>query len=67
RSIVDAHRSGRPRRTEEEEEDRLIVAAAVADLFMSAREIWDKLDLSLSCYTIRPGLKQADLGTRSAD
>ncbi|KAG0409807.1 hypothetical protein HPB47_013065, partial [Ixodes persulcatus] len=47
-----------PRRTEE---DRLIEAAAVADPLMSAREIWDVLDLSLSCETIRRRLKEAGL------
>ncbi|KAG0414676.1 hypothetical protein HPB47_008168 [Ixodes persulcatus] len=58
--ISDADRSGRPKKTDEEEE-RLIIAAAVADPFLSAREIRDELQLTISCHTIRRRLKEAGL------
>ncbi|KAG0428566.1 hypothetical protein HPB47_024460 [Ixodes persulcatus] len=58
--ISDAHRSGRPRRTGEEE-NWVIEATAVADPFMSAQEIREELDPSLSCDTIQHRLKEAGL------
>lgn len=58
--IADAHRSGRPR-ISGEEEDKLIIAAVVADPFLSAKEIKNELGLHMSCDTIRRRLKEAGL------
>lgn len=60
--LVDAERSGRPKVTSEEQE-LLIVAAAVADPFLSAKEIRQELSLNVSCETIRRRLKEAGLGS----
>lgn len=57
--IADAPRSGRPRVSEEE--DKLIIAAAVADPFLSAKEIKKELGLHVSCDTIRRRLQEAGL------
>ncbi|KAG0413629.1 hypothetical protein HPB47_009233 [Ixodes persulcatus] len=58
--ICDGDRSSRPRKTDEEEE-QLIIAAAVADLLLSAREIREELQLTISRHTIRRHLKEAGL------
>lgn len=58
--IADAQRSGRPRLTTLEE-DQQIVAAAVVDPFLNAREIRDALDLSCCSETIRSRLREAGL------
>lgn len=44
----------------------LIVAAAVADPFLNAREIREELGLDISCDTIRRRLKEAGLESRVA-
>ncbi|KAH7969060.1 hypothetical protein HPB52_014177 [Rhipicephalus sanguineus] len=58
--IADAQRSGRPRLTTLEEDER-IVAAAVVDPFLNARDIRDALDLTCSCETIRSRMREAGL------
>lgn len=58
--LGDAHRTGRQRITREEE-DQLIVAAAVADPFLSARDIREALSLNVSCKTIQRRLQEAGL------
>lgn len=60
--LADAQRSGRSRVTTEEE-DQLIVAAVVADPFLSAKEIREALRLDASAKTIRRRLQVA--GVRS--
>lgn len=60
--LIDAERSGRPKVTSEEQE-LLIVAAAVADPLLSAKEIRQELSLNVSCETIRRRLKEAGLGS----
>lgn len=63
--LSDAKHSGR-RRCTEQEDDMLIVAAAVADPFLNAREIREELGLDISCDTIRRRLKEAGLESRVA-
>lgn len=58
--LVDAGRSGRPRITQGET-DRQIVAAVVVDPFITAKEIREQLNLSISCCTIRRRLNEAGL------
>ncbi|KAH7956358.1 hypothetical protein HPB52_008594 [Rhipicephalus sanguineus] len=59
-SQEDRNKPGRPR-VSGEEEDALIIAAAVTDPFLNAKEIKQELGLHTSCDTVRRRLKQAGL------
>lgn len=59
-TLADAKRSGRPRVTTHEA-DILIVAAAVVDPFLSAKEIRDELSLNISTRTVSRRLKEAGI------
>lgn len=61
-SLADSKRPGRPRASTEED-DLLIIAASVADPFMTAEEIRKELALNISAKTIRRRLKE--IGLRS--
>lgn len=58
--LEDAARPG-PSRCRSEEFDRLIIAAAVADLFQSSQQIKTVLELQVSEETIRRRLQEAGL------
>lgn len=60
-TLADAKRSGRPRVTTHD-----IVAAAVVDPFLSAKEIRDELSLSISTATVRRRLKEAGISNFAA-
>ncbi|KAH9372005.1 hypothetical protein HPB48_000573 [Haemaphysalis longicornis] len=63
--LADAPRF-RPPRATTHEEDRLIVATAVDNPFLSAREIRDMLGLDISAQLIRSRLHEADIKGRMA-
>ncbi|KAH7977841.1 hypothetical protein HPB49_003718 [Dermacentor silvarum] len=60
-TLADAKRFGRPRVTTHD-----IVAAAVVDPFLSAKEIRDELSLSISTATVRRRLKEAGISNFAA-
>lgn len=60
--LINAELSGRPKVTNDEQE-QLIVAMAVVDPFLSAKEIQQELSLNVSCETIRRILKEAGPGS----
>lgn len=63
--IADAPCSGRPRVTEAVEDEQ-IIAAAVVNPFINAREMKEELALDASCDTIHRRLKEAGLQNRVA-